>query len=245
MGAVVNHDGVRREAHAVILLLVGGTLLRIALDGDFARYVKLALRPYLIVAGAVIVVVALLTLAESLRRPEPHAGPAHRHGRFDVAWLLTVPMAVLLYVGPPAVGAFAAARTGSALAATTDPAYPPLPAGDPLVMSVVDFASRAVFDERHSLAGRTVALTGFLTSAPGGEFYLTRMVISCCAADAAPIKVGLTGALPAGAASDTWVRVTGALSAHTGTDPINGATVPFLAITSAVVVTVPARPYET
>jgi len=261
----VSAETSRRESHAVILLLAGGTLLRIAISGDFQRYVKVGLRPYLLVSGAVIVTLALLSLLQSLpkaplimwlvahstacRPPDPmidedgHAH-SHGHGRFDVGWLLVVPMAVLLFVGPPAIGAFAASRSGTALTAAPDSPYPPIPAGDPVTMSVIDFASRAVFDSTHSLAGRHVALTGFLTKAPGGGFYLTRMVVTCCAADAQPIKVGLSGTLPSGAGSDAWVAVTGHLGTQTAKDPVNGAKIPFLVVTSAIATTVPSQPYE-
>jgi len=252
----------RRESHAVILLLAGGTLLRIAINGDFQRYVKVGLRPYLLVSASVIVILALISLLQTplimwlaahstARRPpnlmineENSHSHTHDHGRFDVGWLLAVPMAVLLFVGPPAIGAFAASRSGTALTAAPDSPYPPIPAGDPVTMSVIDFASRAVFDNAHSLTGRNVALTGFLTKAPAGGFDLTRMVVTCCAADAQPIKVGLSGTLPAGAGSDAWVTVTGHLGSQTAKDPVNGAKIPFLVVTSAIATTVPSQPYE-
>ena len=254
----------RRESHAVILLLVGGTLLRIAINGSFQRYVKAGLRPYLLITASIIIILAMIALAQSLpkpplimwlvarstacRPPNPMINGeydgSHGHGGFDVGWLLVVPMAVLLFVGPPAIGAFAASRSGTAVTAAPDSPYPPIPAGDPVTMSVIDFASRAVFDNTHSLSGRNVALTGFLTTAPGGGFYLTRMVVTCCAADAQPIKVGLSGTLPIGAGSDAWVTVTGRLGTQTAKDPVNVATIPFLAVTSAVATTVPSEPYE-
>jgi uncharacterized repeat protein (TIGR03943 family) len=236
----------RAESHGVVLLLTGGTLLRIALTGEFRRYVKPGLHVYLLLAGAIMVAVALVTLSGALRRRHADHGHGHTHdhGGFDVAWLLAVPMGVLLLVGPPAIGAFAAARSGTALTAAPTSAYPPIPAGDPVPMSVIDFASRAVFDRTHSLAGHTVALTGFLTGAPGGGWYLTRMVVTCCAADAQPVKVGLIGAIPAGAGSNTWIVATGRVSSRTAIDPVDGAKIPFLTIATAVTTGVPSEPYE-
>jgi uncharacterized repeat protein (TIGR03943 family) len=119
-----------------------------------------------------------------------------------------------------------------------------LPAGNPVTLSVVDYASRAVFDAGRTLTGRHLQLTGFLTVAADGGWYLTRMLVTCCAADAQPIKVGLTGAVPAGAAADVWITVVGSYSAHTAKDTVNGATIPFLVMTSARLVAQPADPYE-
>ena len=110
-----------------------------------------------------------------------------------------VPLAVLLLIAPSPAGAYEAGRAGSALPPAPSSPYTALPAGDPVTLSVVDYASRAVFDAGRTLTGHHIQLTGFLTSAPGGGWYLTRMLVTCCAADAQPIKVGLAGA-PAGRA---------------------------------------------
>jgi uncharacterized repeat protein (TIGR03943 family) len=161
-----------------------------------------------------------------------------------VAWLLVLPLAVLLIVAPKPAGAFEAGRAGSALPPAPSSPYGPLPAGDPVTISVVDYASRAVFDAGRTLTGRHIQLTGFLTAAPGGGWYLTRMLVTCCAADAQPIKVGLSGALPDGVRADGWVTVVGAYSTQTAKDAVNGATIPFLSVTSAQLVSQPADPYE-
>jgi uncharacterized repeat protein (TIGR03943 family) len=241
----------RHAVHGVILLLTGGELSRLAWTGSYARYVKPGARDNLYAAGAVILVVALITLWQTLRpatrtdtpdHDEPLRHLGHSHRGFDVGWLLVVPMALLLLVAPPAIGSYEAARTGSALPPAPSSPYPPLPAGDLIAMSVIDYASRAVFGAGKTLQGRQVTLTGFLTTAPGG-WYLTRMVVTCCAADAQPVKVGLSGTLPAGVASDQWMQVTGAYTTQAAKDPVNGATIPYL-LTAAQPVAVPAQPYE-
>jgi hypothetical protein len=130
---------VRREAQSLVLLLVGGTLIKIAMAGTYARYVKVGLRPYLLAAGAVLALVAVASLAQALRahlRPaaagnaggDQGAGHGHEadhdhdhghgHGHsqrgLDVAWLLLVPVLALLLVAPPPLGPSAAARSGTA-----------------------------------------------------------------------------------------------------------------------------------
>ena len=44
----------RRDTQAVLLLLVGGTLLKVAITGTYVRYVKPAHLPLLVIAGVVL-----------------------------------------------------------------------------------------------------------------------------------------------------------------------------------------------
>jgi uncharacterized repeat protein (TIGR03943 family) len=245
---------VRRDLHALILLLVGGTLLKLAISGDYVRYVKAGLRPYLIAAGVVLVVVAALSLLGWLRAGAGHDGhgaegedDGHGHGTgrgwLDVAWLLVVPMAVLLLIAPSALGSYSAARSGTALGAASTSDFPPLPSGDPVGVSVLDYASRAVFDKGQSLGGRQITLSGFLLAAPSG-WYLTRMVITCCAADAQPIKVGLTGTVPSGLSANEWLEVTGRYSSKVDHDGVNGETIPYLEVAAAHPIAAPKEQYD-
>jgi uncharacterized repeat protein (TIGR03943 family) len=255
---VTGHDDTHRatDLHAVVLFLAGGTLLRLAVTGSYTRYVKVGARPYLIAAGTVILTLAVVSLwqAVTARRRRDTSAPRdphgdgghdhHHHGRFEVAWLLVVPLAVLLLIAPSPAGAYEAGRAGSALPPAPSSPYTALPAGDPVTLSVVDYASRAVFDAGRTLTGHHIHLTGFLTAASGGGWYLTRMLVTCCAADAQPIKVGLAGDLPAGVHTDVWVSVVGTYTTRTAKDTVNGATIPYLTVVSAQVAKQPADPYE-
>jgi uncharacterized membrane protein YcgQ (UPF0703/DUF1980 family) len=73
---------------------------------------------------------------------------------------------------------------------------------------------------------------------------LARMVLSCCAADGRPIKVGLSGDTPISVPADTWVRLTGVYTGRTGTDPINQATVPYLEVRAWEQIAAPKQQYE-
>jgi uncharacterized repeat protein (TIGR03943 family) len=241
--------------HAVVLLLVGATLLKVTLDGAYLRYVKPGARPLLLSAGAVLLVVAVLSLAirDSTRHDHDHGrghdhdhddGHGHRHGRFDVAWLLLAPMLALLVIVPRALGSFTAARAGTALATASTSHLAALPDGDPVRMSLLDYASRAVYDHGISLHDRHVDLSGFLLPGQHGSWYLTRMVITCCAADAQPVKVGLTGDSPTGVHANDWIDAVGAYTTRTDADPVNAGTIPYLTITTWRPIAAPARPYE-
>ncbi|MFG2040129.1 TIGR03943 family putative permease subunit [Dactylosporangium sp. NPDC048998] len=243
----------RAGVQSVVLLLIGGTLIRTAWTGTYVRYVKPGLHWYLIAAGAVLVAVAVVNLVR-LYRPagtDVHAGEhpgdghghGHAHGGFEPSWLLVAPALALLLVAPPALGSYAASHGGTALNAAPTSDFPPLPDGDPVRISMLDYAGRAVFDKGRTLAGRRVTLSGFVL-ADGDRRYLARMVITCCAADARPVKIGLDGAVPPDAAADTWLEVTGTYSPRTDTDPIDGEPVPYLTVTAAHPVAAPKQPYE-
>src|SRR5256885_16767064 len=85
---------------------------------------------------------------------------------------------------------------------------------------------RSVYDHGHSLDGRRVEITGFVTVGGRGAPYLTRMVLNCCAADAQPVKVGMSGQVPATLRPDDWLDVIGTYTARQGRDDVNGGTIP-------------------
>jgi uncharacterized repeat protein (TIGR03943 family) len=230
----------------VILLFVGATLIKVTLTGAYLRYVRPGVRPLLIAAGAILIVLAVTSVV--VRRPgagtdDGHTHAAHPRHRFDVAWLLVAPMLALLVLAPPALGGFSASRAGTAVGTVTAGDVAPLPSGDPVRISVLDYASRAVLDHGASLRDRHVTLSGFLLPGPHGAWYLTRMVITCCAADAQPVKVGLTGHLPAPHAND-WIEVTGGYTPRTDRDEVNAETIPYLDVQAAHQIPVPVRPYD-
>jgi uncharacterized repeat protein (TIGR03943 family) len=245
---------VNRQAQAVIMLLFGGAILKASIGDLYLRYVKEGLRPFLIAAALLLIAAAAMTLWYELRPSRTAAGPVHDHDHGDgagehheprVGWLLVLPVLGLLLVAPPALGSYAAGQAGTALAGVqSDSDYPALPEGDPVKVTMLDYASRAVFDEGKSLADRRLQVTGFVTQGPDGQPMLARMILSCCAADGRPIKVGLSGNVPSHVPSDTWIEVTGAYTAQTTKDPVNQATVPYLEVETWTEIPAPKQQYE-
>nr|WP_205808393.1 TIGR03943 family protein [Micromonospora sp. HNM0581] len=238
------------------MLLLGGAVIRASVTDLYLRYVKEGLRPFLIAAGLLLVAAAVMTLWYELRPPAPRAlapagGPgtghdAHGHAHHEprVGWLLILPVLGLLLVAPPALGSYAAGQAGTALSAPQQSDYPPLPEGDPVQVSVLDYASRALFDRGASIGDRRVQLTGFIATGGDGQAILARMVMSCCAADGRPVKLGMTGDVPAGLPDDSWVEVTGRYTDRLGRDPVNDLEIPYIEVESWREVPVPKRPYD-
>jgi uncharacterized repeat protein (TIGR03943 family) len=244
----------RRDVQAIILILVGGAVLRITIGDTYLNYVKEVMQPWLLLSGGALVALGVLALIDSLRKgraaddePTPHDEPhehddghGHGHGGPRAAWLLLLPVLAIFLIAPPALGAFSAAR-GTANAATSQEAKaPPLPAGDPVPMSVAEYVGRAVWDDGLTLDGRTVEMTGFVTPDPEGGWWLSRMAVACCAADAIPSRVKVLEApdLPA----NTWVTITGRWVPGGGTK--NETAIPFVEVLTLDEVPQPKNPYD-
>jgi uncharacterized repeat protein (TIGR03943 family) len=351
----------RKDAQAVLLLLIGGTLLKISFAGTYVRYVKAGQLPLLLIAGVVLIVIAGVTLWQGIRGPKGHApledsdgaqhtpgfkdlaagqrellgsevfaepvevapklsalrdtpepvptlaslresapaeashvtyreftpgelvavpvqhrvghdrapraggahGPGarpphqlvaadddtdvvhgHAHGEPKIAWLLLLPALALLLFAPPALGSYQASRNGTALSAQANSDFPPLPDGDPVRISMLDYAGRAVFDQGRSLQGRRVTLSGFIIAGPNGQPYLARMIVTCCAADARPVKVGLAGDVPASLKPDEWIEVEGTYVDRSDKDPVNAELVPFIQVAAIHDIAAPKQQYE-
>jgi uncharacterized repeat protein (TIGR03943 family) len=230
---------VRRDTQHVLLVLLGGALLRIAADDTYLRYVRPSHRWLLLAAGALVVVLAVVGMV----RDRAGAPAGHEHGAAErhVPWLLLAPVLVIALVAPPALGADAVGRAGArnAVVEASD-VFAPLPPGDPAELPVADFVQRAVWDTTGSLEGREVVLVGFAVRR-GAATDLARMTIACCAADARPQRIRLIGDIGA-PAPDTWLRVRGVLQPGSATAATGH--VPALTVTAVTVVPAPPDPYE-
>ncbi|WP_236796170.1 TIGR03943 family protein [Amycolatopsis sp. GM8] len=228
----------RRETQNVLLVLLGGALLKIGINGDYLRYVKPSQQVWVIAGGAVMAALGAIAIVRDLVA-RGRTGDGHHHHLARSAWLLVVPVLAVFLVAPPALGSDSVTRTEARAPAQSQAVFPPLPAGDVIPLSLTDFVTRAGWDSGGSLNGRTVRLTGFVTHT-GDSVLLARMVITCCAADAYPLKVRMLG--PAGYPDDTWLDVTGQVVPGTATKA-NRFT-PEFTVLSANRIPQPADPYE-
>ncbi|GLW49097.1 membrane protein [Streptomyces sp. NBRC 14336] len=225
-----------RQAQSALLFLLGASLLHAGTTDLYLRYVKEGLRPLLLLSAAVLIATALATLWYDRKSgTAPHKPP-------KTTWLLTLPILALILVAPPALGSYTAVRAGTAL---QEPyAYDPLPPDNPLSLPLTDYAARAAYDKGRTLKNRHLSIEGFVATPPSGPPYLVRMTLNCCAADAQPVKVALTGEVPPVLRPDTWLRVEGTYTPETTKDPVNGALIPYLKVTRATPMSPPKDPYD-
>ncbi|WP_457464661.1 TIGR03943 family putative permease subunit [Streptomyces sp. TE5632] len=259
-----------RQAQAALLFLLGATVLHAGLTDLHLRYVKAGLRPLLLLSGAVLVVTAAATVwyewrgthrrhdrdrerdreqdrnqgQGPVRDQDREDGHGHGHGHREprVAWLLALPVLALILVAPPALGSYSATHTGTALQKPFG--FPDLPAGDTLRLGVGEYAARAVHDDGRHLRDRTIRITGFVALDRAGTPQLVRMSLSCCAADAQPVKIALTGEVPPVLRPDAWLEVSGTYTPRRTKDPVNDGPVPYFEVTAAKPVPAPRDPYD-
>lgn len=242
----------RRETQNVLLLLLGGALLKISLNGQYLRYVKPSLLPWLIACGAVAVALAVIGIVRDLLTSRDDHG-AHNHDQGHQhssrsPWLLMLPVLAIFLIAPPALGADKVARSGERSVAAQPPRgdsnvdFVPLPDEEAPLLKIGDVVTRSIWDDSGSLEDRQVRLVGFVVKATDGSNYLARLVISCCAADATPVKVKLDGGQTAQYSSDTWLEVRGEVQPGTANEG-NGYA-PTFVVSQVNPVQPPPDPYE-
>jgi uncharacterized repeat protein (TIGR03943 family) len=234
---------VRRETQNVLLVLLGGAVLKIAMNGQYTNYVKPSLQPWLIIAGAATIVLAVVGIVRDIRAGGPTGGHGHDHGSRS-PWLLLLPALAIFLVAPPALGADKVARSGTVAAqpAPSGAEFVALPDGDAPLLRMGDAVTRAVWDDSGTLDDREIRLIGFVARAEDGSVQLARFAIGCCAADATPIKVRLAGSGLDSYESDTWLEARGKIISGSASEA-NGY-VPTFQVASVDVVPAPPDPYE-
>ncbi len=247
------------ETQHGLLALVSVAILRLSLSDAYLRYVKPGLRPWLIVAGALLGLLAVVGLVRAAR-PGPDAEPVdvdaddeapHDHSHVPaVAWLLTLPVLAIFLIAPVSLGSYAAGRQDVRVAPRRG-GFPALPApvDGAVPLSLNEYTLRTLYDEKDSLDGQRIRLVGFVSPDPnssGDTFLLTRFVISCCAADGRPIKVVVRGAPMPLPPSDTWLSVVGERvpPERTADGRVIESRLPVFTAQSVARIREPRQPYE-
>lgn len=253
-----------RDVQDSVLALVGGTVLAVGLTDIHLRYVRPGMQVPLVIAGALMLLVGLIDASRD-RTPQPSkvsAGPASdreidpgevggeadhhaapdEHGPPRTAWLLILPVVVMMLITPGALGAFTADRLPSRPPDRSSVSFPPLPADSngAVDLSLSSFTVRVAYSPE-TLAGRTARLVGFVSTQEDG-WSVTRIGLSCCAADGVPVRVRVTG--PAATSPppvDSWVEVTGT-AGDLASSP-DGSSTAALLVDRVTPVSAPANPY--
>lgn len=240
-----------RNTENVVLFLLGMCTAAIVVTGTFTRYVKPTLMPWLAMTAVLLVVLALSAAIRDVRARSGHGDDAdHREGdvehthRSAVVWLLVLPVALLGFVVPPALGARAAEP-----AVTDLPRmvllrhFPPLPGDRAPELPLPEVVVRVNRDSALTLEGRLITVTGF-TIKEGDEVDLGRVVIICCAADGQLARLHLRGPAAATAATypeETWLRVEGTVVPKPS--DMAGLSTPTLTVSAVTPIEAPQNPY--
>ncbi|NGY62668.1 TIGR03943 family protein [Lentzea sp. NEAU-D13] len=245
----------RRETQNILLVLLGGALLKISFSGLYLRYVQKGLLPLLIAAGTIMIGLAVFAIVQDIRRAKAaaegdhdghdgHDGDEQQHSHSHSSrstWLMLLPVMAVFLISPPALGGdvvSSAADTNQTQRSRN--LLGELPSGDVIPLSMTEFVTRTAWDESGTLDNRRVKLTGFLTRADSDTF-VARLAISCCAADARPLKVRLTGDVPA-LPNEQWVELTGKVVPKSASE--KNSWVPSFTVESSTSVAEPVEPYE-
>lgn len=227
------------ETGSATVLLVGVLLARLSITDIYARYVRVEMGPWLLVAGGLLAAAGLAGLLRSLLRPhETVLLSDHHEGHTErIGWLLLAPVVALLMVSPPALGSYSVDRSTIVIddSGTT---FDALPRGATVPMTLLEFDQRAADHAGASFGTTPVELTGFVAHTDDGTgFVIARFQIACCAADAVAAVariVGVTGTAPG---RDQWVTVVGTFDGITGG-------VPELRAADLRAIPAPVDPYE-
>ena len=204
------------------------------------------LRPeFGVLLGAAVVVLLGFLATEMGRPPTP---PEPIFGETIRVLILALPLAYLSIGRGVALdsGAFANRWTGPAGAAGATTA------GEPQAASATSETAAREADlvglcwDSETYEGKEVAVDGMLHHEPevaqrygGNGWLLYRFVVSCCAADAQPAAVMLTGDMATNWTDDAWVRATGRFTLR----PDQPRPVPILELGTLAPMKKPRNPY--
>lgn len=195
----------RPATAATLLMLFATALVVLVLTGNVTNYVKPSMTPFLIITAAFCSFLGVWTLS----RPPTRSQIADH--RMLVPWLLLAPILTITVLSPPALGSYAASRDHAPVPAPKagSEKYGPLPDATILPIPLQEYAVRSVHGGEQSLEGRRFSIVGFVTPDNDDEnsWYVTRMRMSCCAADAAAIMIKVENA--DSPPTDQWVDVQG------------------------------------
>lgn len=187
----------RRHAASLVAVSTGAVMVRLVLTGAHTAYVRPSTGWLLLAGGTVLLVAGGAGLVPRTDRPSEPGEIAveggHVHAAPRSALLLVLPLALLVLIAPPSLGAFYAqhARTSARVEALpADRAPLPATTGAALPLSLGQIERRAAGGS--TLAGVVVRATGFSAGrTDDGRVLLTRFSVRCCAADAVPAQVAL------------------------------------------------------
>lgn len=197
----------KEKTRGLLVAAIGALALHLGLTDSMLHFLRPGMRPYLVTAGVVLVLlgaaVAIVAWRESAHAADgdSHDHDHEHHHPLPVGWLLLLPV-VIGVLTPAALDAYSVAR-----ATPYQQRLYPLAdfdvarflkaeaiAGGVPTLPLSDYigAARGRSSNARYLAAHDVRVLGFVTPDDKGRphrFLLTRFRIGCCAADAVPLQL--------------------------------------------------------
>lgn len=235
-----------RPTQGLLMAFLGAVLVRLSLTDAYLRYVTSWMKWPVLVSGLLLILLAVglvVSQRSDVHEHDDGHDDGHGHGGIPaVTWLLVLPGLVTFVISPPQLGSYLAERRSGEAQAVAQPAsLADLGSGEVVPIEVTEFIWRAQ-DGGETIEGQPVELTGFVSYDEDDHWYVTRMTIGCCAADAIGYQVRVDGGEEAARPPrDQWVSVTGTYVPGTGTD---GRTLPEITATAVEEIAAPTQTYE-
>ncbi|HUB67388.1 MAG TPA: TIGR03943 family protein [Candidatus Methylacidiphilales bacterium] len=208
-------------APAAVMSAWAVVMLHTIASGHINRYVSPMFQNYVLAAGIVLLLLSALHLL--LYQPGADQSPATQRLRQLGRWLvLLVPIIAASVLSPSALsnttmlnrqadstaGAIPMPTFSSATQEDISDAMAASP-NEPAPVEVTDLITLSnSSDQMEKFVGRKVRVVGLFES-DGNTHKLVRWIMWCCAADAKPVSVELSGNLAGGWKNDQWIEVTG------------------------------------
>jgi uncharacterized repeat protein (TIGR03943 family) len=234
---------------AVVLMILGLFLYWKIYSGTLLFYIseRFAWLTLFAAIGFIIVGASYRYRASSNQAHDhDHAGHQHSNLSWGGLLLIMLPVILGLIVPPQPLGAAAMSSREFGLGAVTSANAPKnsqiisRPAGDKNVLDwLIDFRlannPAAFTDQEAKVVGFVYRDERF----EAGSFMVSRFVLSCCAADAAPLGLVVHWPESTALATDAWVEVKG----HFEPGEFDGEPMPFLIANSVTPTEMPSQPY--
>jgi putative membrane protein len=235
---------------ALVLVIMGLFLYSRFLGGTLLFYIneRFVWLTILASAGFILVGVSYRYRSEENHEPGDHSHGDHSHGQ--LSWggltLIILPVLLGLLVPPKPLGAAAmvnrdvSAKSLTSAAAPQGGAVLAKPKAEKNILDwLIEFRSTsnpAAFNEQEA------HLIGFVyrdDRFAADTFMVSRFVLSCCAADAAPLGLMVRWPESSTLAADQWVEVTG----HFEAGELDGEPMPVLIAEKITPTAIPDQPY--
>ncbi len=243
----------KRDTEGTVLLAVAAVVFNLVFSGAFQSYVRTGLGIPLLASA---VLLAAVGLPAVFRRSEAVGEETddlldheNVHGNLvgRVGLVMLLPVMTVFLIAPAPLGAFVADRgdQNRSVSGATSSGLPPLgaPVDGATDASVREFLLRA-YHAPEQVEAVPVRIVGFVVPHDSLDegYLLTRFTFSCCAADALPLQIAVTGVgtVPP---TEQWVSVEGTWEG-VFVELEDDLPVPVLPIESQVPTDRPQQPYD-